>query len=92
MTTTFAASPRGRLGLPLSLAACLTIAACGSSAPRPAHASVADGCVRQANGDPAEMSLCLASHRIVVKASVRTCVRGVRDKDQLIECLRKAAQ
>ncbi len=48
--------------------------------------------MRQANGDPAEMSLCLAAHHILVKDSVRTCVHGVRDKDQLIECLREAAQ
>ena len=83
------------------LAVCLGVAACGGGGPQPSpphggtparHASVADACVRQADGDPAEMSLCLASHHIVVKDSVRGCVHDVRDKDQLIECLREAAR
>jgi hypothetical protein len=72
-------------------AVCLGVAAC-SATPAPKAGSVPDRCASAAKGDPAEMSLCLASHHIVVRDSVRGCVKGERDRSKLIECLREAAQ
>jgi hypothetical protein len=95
MNSSLAAPARGHSGLPglaALLAVCLTAAACGGAAKTTPHTSVADRCAQQAKGDPAEMSLCLASHHIIVPDSVRSCVRGVRDGAKLIECLREAAR
>ncbi|HEY6887125.1 MAG TPA: hypothetical protein VI300_05070, partial [Solirubrobacter sp.] len=83
------------------LVACLGMAACGGGGARPSPpqggvaaasgGSVVDGCVKQADGDPAELMLCLASHHIEVSDSIRTCVSGVRDSDRLITCIRRYA-
>jgi hypothetical protein len=51
--------------------------------------SVVDRCVAKADGDPAEMMLCLATHHVQVSDSIRTCVSGVRESAQLIACMRK---
>ncbi|MDA0161512.1 hypothetical protein OM076_14645 [Solirubrobacter ginsenosidimutans] len=86
------------------LVACLGMAACGGGGARPSpshgggHAvaasggSVVDGCVKAADGDPAELMLCLASHHIEVSETIRGCVSGVRDSDRLITCIRRYAR
>ena len=82
------------------LAVCLGLAACGGATPAShrGHAvaasggAVVDGCVRRADGDPAELMLCLASHHVEVSDSIRTCVSGVRDSDRLIACIRSYAR
>ena len=76
-------------------------AARSSSAPSRAHAAapptsgptaVADRCAKQAKGDPAEMMLCFASHHVQVPDSIRTCVKGVRDRSAINKCLEAAAR
>jgi hypothetical protein len=74
-----------------ALLLCLLFAGCGGTS-KPAHSSYAEICATASQGDPAEMSLCLARHHIILSDSVRACVTGVRDRAKLIACMKEAAR
>jgi hypothetical protein len=89
----------------VALAACLAAVACGGGAAKTAPPQagtaplgslpgVADRCAARAGDDPAEMSLCLASHGVKVGegADLRRCVARVHDGAAMIACLRTAAR
>jgi hypothetical protein len=51
-------------------------------------------CAAQANGDPAAMGLCLASHGVTVPSQGKlvTCAEAANTRAEVTACLAKAAQ
>jgi hypothetical protein len=90
-----------------ALTLALALAGCGGSAVRttntePHADSIGSGsrtavvsrCAAQAQGDPAAIGLCLASHGVVVPSHDKfvTCVQDASTSSEVTDCLTKAAQ
>ena len=58
------------------------------------RASIVNGCVSHASGDPGAMGLCLAKHHLTVPDSgkIVTCVQAASTRTDVTACLAKAAQ
>ena len=58
------------------------------------NAAIVNRCAGRANGDPATLGLCLASHGVVVPSHGRvvSCVQAANTRAEVTDCVVKAAQ
>jgi hypothetical protein len=58
------------------------------------NAAIVNRCAGRANGDPATLGLCLASHGVVVPSHGKlvSCVQAANTRAEVTDCLAKAAQ
>jgi hypothetical protein len=91
-----------------ALALGLAVAGCGGSTVRTtttaqpnaastasgSHTAIVNRCAAQAQGDPAAIGLCLASHGVVLPSHGKlvTCVQDADTRSEVTDCLAKAAQ
>jgi uncharacterized membrane protein len=59
-----------------------------------ARATIVSRCAAQANGDPAAMGLCLASHGVALASQGKlvTCAEAANTRAEVTACLTKAPQ
>jgi uncharacterized membrane protein len=59
-----------------------------------ARTAIVGRCAAQANGDPAAMGLCLASHGVTVPSQGKlvTCAEAANTRAEVTACLTKAVQ